>query len=332
MSSENHVPFLPNNENGTRSHALMSFDQAVYVGDFARRQRRIRRRLVFWKTFIIVMTSLALCVGAYPFVLQWRSAYTQADVAARTTRIVEGRDQRQRQAALDAAHAYNQALAQNGQTALAQSPDPYSTALLGGALEDVGTEGDALYRSLLDVGDGLMGRIRIPKISLDLPVYHGTGKAALDAGVGHVYDTSLPVGGSSTHSVLTAHRGMVGALMFTRLDEMVKGDVFSLEVMGETLTYRVDRVAVINPNDVSKLKIVPGEDRVTLMTCTPYGVNTQRLLVSGVRTTQAIPKQTDGRRAIAIGVMTGASAAALGMAVTAIARRETRPRFARHRS
>ena len=129
--------------------------------------------------------------------------------------------------------------------------------------------------------------IRIPEISVDLPIYHGTSESALASGAGHLYGSSLPVGGESTHAVITGHRGLVEAMMFTRLDEMKVGDYFYIDVMGETLGYRVDRIEVIEPDDTSRLKIVPGEDRVTLMTCTPYGVNTHRLLVSGVRA--AIP-------------------------------------------
>lgn len=286
--------------------------------------------MAIWKAFIIVTVLLALVIGAYPFAMQWQSGKTQSGVATQTTHTVKGWDQRRRRETLEAAYAYNWELAHDGQAALAKSPDPFSAMLIGDTLKDTSVEGDARYRSLLDVGDGLMGRIRIPKISLELPIYHGTGKAALDAGVGHIYDTSLPVGGASTHSVLTGHRGMVGALMFTRLDEMAKGDTFYLDVMGETLIYRVDRITVINPNDVSRLKIVPGEDRVTLMTCTPYGVNAQRLLVSGVRTMRAVPQQSDGRRAIAIGMMTGIAVAVVGMALVIVVRRKTGPRFARH--
>lgn len=128
-----------------------------------------------------------------------------------------------------------------------------------------------------------MGTIRIPKISVKLPIYHGTSQSALASGAGHLYGSSLPVGGKNTHAVITGHRGLVDAMMFTRLDEMRVGDYFYIEVMGRTLGYKVDRISVIEPNDTSTLKIVPGEDRVTLMTCTPYGVNTHRLLVSAVR-------------------------------------------------
>ncbi|RGL20548.1 class C sortase [Bifidobacterium pseudocatenulatum] len=175
---------------------------------------------------------------------------------------------------------------------------------------------DAEYRSLLDSGGGVMGTIRIPKISVRLPIYHGTSESALASGAGHLYGSSLPVGGKSTHAVLTGHRGLVEAAMFTRLDEMRVGDYFYIEVMGRTFGYQVDRITVIEPNDTSQLKIVPGEDRVTLMTCTPYGVNTHRLLVSATRSAipDEIPAENDAvKDARAIGAITGIATLVLGM-------------------
>ena len=168
---------------------------------------------------------------------------------------------------------------------LGEAIDPFSAAQGGSRAkgEDSAASKDKEYQSLLDSGDEVMGTIKIPKISVNLPIYHGTSQTALASGAGHLYGSSLPVGGDGTHSVITGHRGLVNAMMFTRLDEMKTGDFFYIEVMGETLGYEVDRITVINPDDTSQLKIVPGEDRVTLMTCTPYGVNTQRLLISGHR-------------------------------------------------
>lgn len=175
---------------------------------------------------------------------------------------------------------------------------------------------DAEYQSLLDSGGGVMGTIRIPKISVKLPIYHGTSESALASGAGHLYGSSLPVGGKSTHAVLTGHRGLVEAAMFTRLDEMRVGDYFYIEVMGRTLGYQVDRITVIEPNDTSQLKIVSGEDRVTLMTCTPYGVNTHRLLVSATRSAipDEIPAENDAvKDARTIGVIAGVATLVLGM-------------------
>ena len=143
----------------------------------------------------------------------------------------------------------------------------------------------------------VMGSIRIPKISVDLPIYHGTSERTLASGAGHLYGSSLPVGGKNTHAVITGHRGLLEASMFTRLDEMRVGDYFYIDVMGHTLGYMVDRIAEIDPNDTSQLKITSGEDRVTLMTCT-CTVNTHRLLVSALRSVipEEIPAEDDAAK------------------------------------
>ena len=148
---------------------------------------------------------------------------------------------------------------------------------------------DQRYGRLLNEGHGIMGRVSIPKISVDLPIYHGTGDKQLSLGSGHLYGTSLPVGGNDTHAVITGHRGMVQAQMFTRLDEMREGDFIYISTMNRTLAYEVDRITVIEPTDTSQLRVVPGQDRLTLMTCTPYGINSHRLLVSGHRVSMPIP-------------------------------------------
>ena len=164
------------------------------------------------------------------------------------------------------------------------------------------------YRSARDLSGTSVRSVR-------LPIYHGTSESALASGAGHLYGSSLPVGGKSTHAVLTGHRGLVEAAMFTRLDEMRVGDYFYIEVMGRTFGYQVDRITVIEPNDTSQLKIVPGEDRVTLMTCTPYGVNTLRLLVSATRSAipDEIPAENDAvTDARAIGAITGIATLVVG--------------------
>ena len=146
-------------------------------------------------------------------------------------------------------------------------------------------DADDIYWSLLNLnGDGVMGYLEIPKISLKLPIYHGTGDQALQNGVGHLAGTSLPIGGLGTHSVLSGHRGLPSALLFTDLDKLEEGDLFLVSVLGEKLAYQVDQILVVEPDDVSALKVEDGEDYVTLVTCTPYGVNTHRLLVRGTRT------------------------------------------------
>ena len=133
------------------------------------------------------------------------------------------------------------------------------------------------------LGNGMMGYIDIPKINVHLPIYQGIEEQALQAGVGFWPGTSLPTGGPSTHCVLTAHNGLVRAKMFTDLDQLVEGDTFSLSILDRVLTYEVDQILVTEPDEVDALQIVEGQDYVTLYTCTPYGVNTHRLLVRGHR-------------------------------------------------
>jgi len=170
---------------------------------------------------------------------------------------------------LEAAKQYNEAL------------DPSFTDAFQGEYPET----DDWYWGLLNLnGDGIMGYLEIPKINVKLPVYHGTGDQALQNGVGHLAGTSLPIGGPGTHSVLSGHRGLPSALLFTDLDQMEEGDLFFVSVLGEKLAYQVDQILVVEPDDVSALKVEPGADHVTLVTCTPYGVNTHRLLVRGTRT------------------------------------------------
>ncbi len=140
------------------------------------------------------------------------------------------------------------------------------------------------YYNMLKLGKlDIMGYISIPKIDLQLPIYHGTSASTLQKGVGHLESSSLPVGGEDTHAVLTAHRGLPSAKLFTDLDQLTEGDVFYLTILGETLAYQVDQIKVVEPTNVEDLKIVSGEDYVTLATCTPYAINTHRLLVRGRR-------------------------------------------------
>ncbi len=143
----------------------------------------------------------------------------------------------------------------------------------------------AQYQQLLDAdGTGMMGYIDIPRIGVSLPIYHGTDEAVLQAAVGHLEWTSLPVGGSGTHCVLSGHRGLPNATLFTDLDQLEPGDTFTLHVLSRALTYTVREILVVEPGDTQALNIVPGEDLCTLMTCTPYGINTHRLLVRSTRT------------------------------------------------
>ncbi|MGL6200613.1 MAG: class C sortase [Lachnospiraceae bacterium] len=141
------------------------------------------------------------------------------------------------------------------------------------------------YNAILNInGNGMMGYIRIPDINVKLPIYHGTSSEVLEKGAGHLTQTSLPIGGASTHTVLSAHTGNSKSELFTNLVQLKEGDIFYLEVLGETLAYKVDQIKVVEPTDIESLAIELSKDYVTLVTCTPYGINTYRLLVRGERT------------------------------------------------
>lgn len=165
--------------------------------------------------------------------------------------------------------------------------EEYNENLAGDPVHDpfVPGSGYALPDNYLEVLnlDGVMGRLTIPKIDLDLPIYHGTDEATLQKGVGHIESTSLPIGGEYRHAVLTGHRGLPSAELFTRLDELDIGDEFTIHVLDKTLAYQVDRILTVEPDELESLVAEPGRDYVTLVTCTPYGVNTHRLLVRGSR-------------------------------------------------
>lgn len=308
-----------------------SFEEAIDVADEMRQRRHARGKTLAMRAIAALLIVAAICIGGFPAMLQYRSARDLSGTSVRSAQTVAGWPYPQADDAFAAAQDYNKRLAESGQPILGEAKDPFAD-VRGGSRASVSDSGesdnqsgagtdadagsasassaDAEYRSLLDSGGGVMGTIRIPKISVRLPIYHGTSESALASGAGHLYGSSLPVGGKSTHAVLTGHRGLVEAMMFTRLDEMHVGDYFYIEVMGRTLGYKVDRISVIEPNDTSKLKIVPGEDRVTLMTCTPYGVNTHRLLVSAVRSAipGVVPEEQNAAkdaRLIAIAVSAG---------------------------
>ena len=145
-------------------------------------------------------------------------------------------------------------------------------------------EDEADYNGELNVGNnGIMGYIEIPSIEVSLPIYHGTSDGVLQVAVGHLQGSSLPVGGSSTHCVLSGHRGLPSAKLFTNLDQLAEGDIFMLRILNETLTYEVDQIHIVLPDEMGDLVVQEGQDHCTLITCTPYGVNTHRLLVRGKR-------------------------------------------------
>ena len=308
----------------TRTYTLPTFAEATDASEAMRERRADRNKSIAMRVLAAVLILTALGIGMFPRVLQYRSARELASTSARSEKRVAGWPYPQADEAFAAAREYNKRLAKSGQPVIGEAKDPLAelyddpqNAANNASADGSDDSGDSAsakdkeYQSLLDSGDGVMGAISIPKISVNLPVYHGTSELTLASGAGHLYGSSLPVGGKNTHSVITGHRGLVEAAMFTRLDEMRVGDYFYLDVMGRTLGYKVDRITEINPDDTSKLKIVPGEDRVTLMTCTPYGVNTHRLLVSALRSAipGEIPAEDDAAKDVRViaGVVSAAT-------------------------
>ncbi|MFF5624268.1 class C sortase [Microbacterium sp. LWH10-1.2] len=204
----------------------------------------------------------------------------------------------------------------------------YNSALSSGALLAANanvpegmsaSDGGFDYFGMLKTSTGVMARLQIPDINLDLPIYHGTSEATLEMGIGHLEGTSLPVGGASTHSVLTGHRGLPTATLFTDLDRLEIGDVFTITTFGEVLTYRIVERKVVAPEDTETLRQVEGEDLVTLVTCTPLGVNSHRILVTGQRETPAPPAAMHDAAQDAEGAGFPWWAVAYGAALVAIA-------------
>lgn len=186
--------------------------------------------------------------------------------------------------------------------------EEYNENLAGDPVHDpfVPGSGYALPDNYLDVLniDGVMGRITIPKIGVDLPIYHGTDAETLEKGVGHIESTSLPIGGEYRHAVLTGHRGLPSAELFTRLDELEPGDQFYLHVLDATLAYQVDQILTVEPQELETLVAEPGQDYVTLVTCTPYGINTHRMLVRGTRVPY-VPEAEESTQAAAAHLLGG---------------------------
>lgn len=220
-----------------------------------------------WTTVFLVLLLLAgVSLLLYPSLSDYWNSMHQTRAIASYAETVSQLDTAQYDEMWKAAQDYNRSLAQR------------ETAF---ALTD---EQKAAYERLLDVsGLGVMGYIEIPEIDCSLPIYHGTEESVLQVAVGHLEWSSLPVGGEGTHCVLSGHRGLPSAKLFTNLDKLAVGDTFLLRVLDEVLTYEVDQILIVEPEQVDALGIVPGEDYCTLVTCTPYGINTHRLLVRGHR-------------------------------------------------
>ena len=226
---------------------------------------------------ILLLTGLSLLL--YPSFSDWWNSFHQSRAIASYARKVEAMDEESYTAAWSAARAYNDSL-------LARPND----FLLS-------QEQQEMYSQLLNLeGNGIMGYLEIPKIDVRLPIYHGAGDEILQVAVGHLEWTSLPVGGESSHCVLSGHRGLPSARLFTDLDKLEAGDGFSLHILGQELNYQVDQILIVEPHETEELMIVEGQDLCTLVTCTPYGINSHRLLVRGKRL-EALPGQEATRLA-----------------------------------
>ena len=220
---------------------------------------------------IIFLAGLSLLL--YPFVANQWNNYRQKQLISSYEQTVSQKEASNGidyDAELKKAEAYNEALLPS------ILPDSFAIA------DD--SEEDQTYMNTLNIaGDEMMGIVEIPKIDIKLPIYHTTKEDVLKQAAGHLEGSSLPIGGKSTHSVISAHRGLPSASLFTDLDQLKKGDHFLIHVLNKTLCYEVDKISVVKPEETSALAVEDGEDLVTLLTCTPYGVNTERLLVRGHR-------------------------------------------------
>lgn len=234
--------------------------------------RRWRVPILSLVIALIALTGLG--IWTYPSAAAWFSQLDQSKIVDNAAGVTEGdKVENARQIAL--AHKYNEALESGAQLeSNHRLPSGSGTS----------AKGAPAYKDVLDDGGpGVMTRLRIPSIDVDLPVYHGTDDATLLKGLGHLEGTSLPVGGDGTHSVITGHRGLADATMFTNLDKVGKGDRFTLTTFGQVLSYQVVRTQVVDPDETESLGTISDRDLVTLVTCTPLGINSQRILVTAER-------------------------------------------------
>lgn len=227
----------------------------------------MKKKIVTICAAVLFLTALGLTL--YPLISNYVNQKYASEIQTAYQELIQQTDDSILQEAKQRAIAYNLAITPG-------TADAYSEEALLSAAEN--------YDSQLDIaGNGIMGYVEIPKIQVNLPIYHGTDAEVLDRGVGHLLGSSLPVGGKNTHTILSGHSGMASQKMFTDLEQLAQGDVFYLNVLNEMLAYQVTEINTVLPYETDLLGIVPGEDLCTLVTCTPYGINTHRLLVRGSR-------------------------------------------------
>ena len=234
-----------------------------------KKEKRITDKITLIVSILFIL--IGTIIFLYPTVSNYLAEKNQVEIIREYEEMVVQIDENQINEEMQKAKTYNENL----------SGEPVHDPFVAGS-------GYALpenYKEVLNLSeDGVMAYIEIPKISVYLPIYHGTSNEVLEKGVGHIQSTSIPIGGISTHSVLTGHTGLPSAELFTRLDELVVGDIFYIHVLNEVLTYKIYETKVILPDDIDELQITSGKDLITLVTCTPYGINTHRLLVKAERT------------------------------------------------
>lgn len=230
-------------------------------------------------SIVAIVACLTAVAGAtvlvYPAAASWLSDYNQSLLISDYDEVVENADPA-KDVQLEQAREYNSELSAGA---------IYSANANVPTGDGVSSDDSFDYWSLLMPSNGIMSRLRIPSIDVDLPIYHGTGDETLLVGLGHLQGTSLPVGGEGTHTVITGHRGLASSTLFTNLDQVKVGDTFTLTTFGEVLTYRVESTRVVEPTDTASLLAEEGRDLVTLVTCTPLGINSHRILVTAERIT-----------------------------------------------
>ena len=220
---------------------------------------------------LVLMLFIGVCVLLYPALSQYWNSKTQTHTVDNYQEILDS-------------------LQKEDYTKYFEEADHYNIALRNLDVPLLEYSQLTEYNQILNVsGTGVMGYITIEKLGVELPLYHGTSDSVLNIACGHMEGTSLPIGGESTHSVLSAHRGLPHAKLFTDLDKMEVGDVFTITILDRIMTYQVDQIKVVNPNEIDEVHIIDGEDHCTLLTCTPYGINSHRLLVRGPRIENAAP-------------------------------------------
>ncbi len=224
----------------------------------------MKKHLVTIMLFLVLLAGLSLVL--YPSFSDWWNSMHMSRVITDYVNLIDDLEEDEYAGLIEAAQEYNRSLTER-ENGYLLSP-----------------EQKIQYEQLLNIaGNGVMGYIEIPSIGVNLPIYHGTGDDVLQIAIGHLDWSSLPVGGENTHSVVSGHRGLPSAKLFTHLDKVREGDIFVLRILDEMLTYEVDQILIVEPREVESLMISEGEDLCTMFTCTPYGINTHRLLVRGHR-------------------------------------------------